>query len=179
MSSLDLELEVHIRRAHAAIGATVEEAYLVLVDTTIIVYFIPYLYLFLALPVIRRRRIGAESTKFAIPGGRLGIGLVAVSGFATTAFSIVLATLPTDVAGNPFWFFVKVVGGAGGLMALGLVFYAFAARKKQAVRKNAGGHLERWPPGTRGSGAGLATCAFACGRSPPDRLHPRPAAAAW
>ncbi len=115
-----------------ALGATVEEAYLVLVDTTIIVYFIPYLYLFLALPVLRRRRIGAESTKFAIPGGRLGIGLVAVSGFATTALSIVLATLPTGVAGNPFWFFVKVVGGAGGLMALGLVFYAFAARKRQA-----------------------------------------------
>ena len=43
-----------------------------------------------------------------------------------------LATLPTDVAGNPFWFFVKVVGGAGGLMALGLVLYAFAARKRQA-----------------------------------------------
>ena len=40
-----------------ALGATVEEAYLVLVDTTIIVYFIPYIYLFLALIVLRKRKM--------------------------------------------------------------------------------------------------------------------------
>lgn len=106
-----------------ALGSSVEEAYLVLVDTTIIVYFIPYLYLFLALAVLRRRRAGTERPAFMIPGGRTGVALVAASGFATTAVSIVLATLPTDVARSPLWFFTKVVGGAAGLLAVGLVFY--------------------------------------------------------
>ena len=103
-------------------GSSVEEGYLVLVDTTIIVYFIPYLYLFLALVKLRRRS-GSAKGAFTIPGGSLIVGLVATSGFATTAFSIVLATLPTDVAASPTWFFVKVVGGASLLMALGMLFY--------------------------------------------------------
>ncbi len=103
-------------------GSSVEEAYLVLVDTTIIVYFIPYLYLFLALVKLRRRSGSAEGA-FTIPGGSLVVGLVATSGFATTAFSIVLASLPTDVATSPIWFFVKVVGGATLLMAVGMLFY--------------------------------------------------------
>jgi len=48
---------------------------------------------------------------------------VAASGCATTAVSIVLATLPTEEATSPLWFFVKVVGGAAGLIVVGLVFY--------------------------------------------------------
>ena len=111
-----------------ALGSSVEEAYLVLVDTTIIVYFIPYLYMFLALAVLRRRGAGADKPAFTIPGGRTGVALVAVSGCATTAVSIVLATIPTEVVASPLWFFVKVVGGAAGLLAVGLVFY-FSGRR--------------------------------------------------
>ena len=106
-----------------ALGSSVEEAYMVLVDTTIIVYFIPYLYMFLALPVLRKRGVGTKKPTFTIPGGRTGVALVAASGCATTAVSIILATIPTEVAASPLWFFVKVVGGAAGLIAVGLVFY--------------------------------------------------------
>ncbi|UCH61933.1 MAG: amino acid permease [Fidelibacterota bacterium] len=106
-----------------ALGSSVEEAYMVLVDTTIIVYFIPYLYLFLTLVSVRRRGIGAKRPVFTIPGGTPIVVIVAASGFATTVVSIVLATLPTEVATSPLWFFVKVVGGAVGLIAVGLVFY--------------------------------------------------------
>ncbi len=114
-----------------ALGSSVEEAYLVLVDTTIIVYFIPYLYMFLALPVLRRRGVGIEKPTFTIPGGRTGAALVAVSGCATTAVSIVLATIPTEVVASPLWFFVKVVGGAAGLIAVGLVFYLGRSRSSR------------------------------------------------
>ncbi|MBA7598736.1 Putrescine transporter PotE [subsurface metagenome] len=106
-----------------ALGSSVEEAYMVLVDTTIIVYFIPYLYMFLALPVLRRRGVGPERPTFTIPGGMKVVYLVAASGFATTAVSIVLATIPAEVVASPLRFFVKVVGGAAGLIAIGLVFY--------------------------------------------------------
>ena len=111
-----------------ALGSSVEEAYLVLIDTTIIVYFIPYLYMFLALPVLRRRGVGAEKPTFTIPGGRTGVALVAASGCAATAVSIVLAMLPTEVVAEPWWFFIRVVGGAAGLIAVGLVFY-FGGRR--------------------------------------------------
>ena len=127
----------------SAVGATVEEAYLVLIDTTIIVYFIPYLYLFLALPALRRRGAGGPSgpsggggggggggaTKFIIPGGVLGLRFVAVSGFMTTAAAIILASVPAG-ADRPAIFFLKVMGGAAGLMAVGLVFYWLAQRKR-------------------------------------------------
>ncbi len=106
-----------------ALGSSVEEAYMVLVDTTIIVYFIPYLYLFIALAALRRRGAGPERPTFTIPGGMKVVYLVAASGFATTAVSIVLATFPTEVVTSPLWFFAKVVGGAAGLIAVGLVFY--------------------------------------------------------
>ncbi len=119
-----------------ALGSTVEEAYLVLVDTTIIVYFIPYLYLFAALPVLRRRGIGATGTTFQIPGGSAGLAFVAVAGLVTTAVSIILSTLPTDVATSPAVFVGKVVGGAAGLMAVGLAFY-YAAVRKMRERKAA------------------------------------------
>jgi amino acid transporter len=128
----------------ATLGSTVEEAYLVLVDTTIIVYFIPYLYLFAALPVLRRRGAQRETmaevsdcareTSFRAPGGTAGLALVAIAGLATTAVSIVLSALPSDVAASPVLFVAKIVGGAGGLMAIGLVFYISAMRRRTGRR---------------------------------------------
>ncbi|MFC1547211.1 APC family permease [Candidatus Neomarinimicrobiota bacterium] len=110
-------------------GSSVEEAYLVLIDTTLIVYFIPYLYLFLALPVLRKMGVGSEKPTFTIPGGLPVVALVGVVGFLTTAFSIVLATIPSDLVTSPFWFFLKVVGGAAGLILVGLFFYFRSARQ--------------------------------------------------
>jgi len=128
----------------ATLGSTVEEAYLVLVDTTIIVYFIPYLYLFAALPVLRRRGAQRETmaevsdraseASFRVPGGTAGLAFVAIAGLATTAVSIVLSALPSDVAASPVLFVAKIVGGAGGLMAIGLVFYVSAMRRRTGRR---------------------------------------------
>ncbi len=118
----------------SAVGvSTLEEVYLVLVDTTIIVYFIPYVYMFLAVIVLRRKGSGHPTPRFLIPGGKVGLGFVALSGLATTVISIALATIPTDVVGSPFWFVAKVVGGSVGLIAVGLVFYWVALRKVKAV----------------------------------------------
>ena len=107
------------------VGSTVEEAYLILVDTTIIVYFIPYLYLFAAVP--RLRKTGRSTGDPRIPGGSLGLSLVVLAGFGTTLVSIVLASLPGEDAG--LGFFAKVVGGAVGLMLVGLGFYVHAIRR--------------------------------------------------
>ncbi len=77
--------------------------------------------------------MGGESA-FRVPGGGAGLAYVAVAGLATTAVSIVLSTLPGDVAARPGLFVAKVIGGAMGLLAVGLVFYATARRKGAAAR---------------------------------------------
>ncbi len=114
--------------AVGVLGSSVEEAYLVLVDTTIVVYFIPYVYLFLALPVLRRRSPEPGRGGYRVPGGRAGLAYVSAAGLLTTVVSIVLSTLPGDVAGSPGWFVFKVVGGAAVLMAIGLAFYRRSSR---------------------------------------------------
>ena len=89
------------------LGTTVKNAYLVLTQTTLILYFIPYLYLFLAYVRLRRRRTAGSAT----------VGIV---GFAAVLVSIVLGfVVPADET-HPWLYEAKVVGGVIGFMALGV-----------------------------------------------------------
>jgi amino acid transporter len=56
------------------VGATVQEAYLTLLDTTLLVYFIPYLYMFAAYVVLRWRDAGGP-TGAGVSRESSGIGL--------------------------------------------------------------------------------------------------------
>src|SRR5947209_7759728 len=89
-------------------GSTVRDAYLALVDTTIVLFFIPYLYLFAAYLRLRRERT---------PLGQAAgwAGLVAV------LLSIGLAFVPAADVANPLAFEAKVVGGVVGFMGAGLI----------------------------------------------------------
>ncbi len=69
-----------------------------------------------------------------MPGGTAGLAFVAIAGLATTAVSIVLSALPSNVTASPVLFVAKIVGGAGGLMAIGLVFYVSAMRRSSGRR---------------------------------------------
>src|SRR5213083_147521 len=90
------------------VGTTVKNAYLVLTQTTLILFFIPYLYLFLAYLRLRRQR--TVTTALA--------GLV---GSAAVLFSIVLGFVtPADEA-RPWLYEAKVVGGVVGFMLLGVL----------------------------------------------------------
>src|SRR6266699_3871892 len=90
------------------VGTTVKNAYLVLTQTTLILFFIPYLYLFLAYLRLRRQR--TVTTALA--------GLV---GSAAVLFSIVLGFVtPADEA-SPWLYRGKVIGGVVGFMLLGVV----------------------------------------------------------
>jgi glutamate:GABA antiporter len=88
------------------IGATVRDAYLALVDMTIILFFIPYVYLFAAYLRLHRRR-----TLFTLTAGWTGV--------AATLLSIGLALVPGPDILRPWVFGVKVVGGVIGFMLVG------------------------------------------------------------
>lgn len=108
-------------------GSTVEHAYLVLLDTQLLVYFIPYIYLFLCL--LRQAR--APSGSGQLPGGRVGATLAGVCGLAITVFAMIVASIPPADAPSRFEFGAKVIGGAAAFVALGGAIY-WRARAKTA-----------------------------------------------
>lgn len=106
------------------IGASTQEAYLVLVDATIIVYFIPYIYIFLAAVRIFRRE--AATTSRGATWFRVGASAV---GGVTTIAAIVLTLFPPEAGGNPILFLAKTLGGSLLFVAVGLVIFWNAKRK--------------------------------------------------
>jgi len=100
-------------------GSTVEQAYLVLLDTQILVYFIPYVYLFLCL--MRQARAAPDVGQ--LPGGRLGATLAGAAGLCVTVFAMIVAAIPPGDAPNRVAFAVKVIGGAAAFVVLGAAIY--------------------------------------------------------
>ncbi|MBS0589955.1 MAG: amino acid permease [Proteobacteria bacterium] len=111
-------------------GASVHTAYLILVDATAILTFIPYLYLFAA-AIALRTHIVRTTGALAIPGGTSGSLLVNGIGFLTTVGAIVLALVPPSDTSDKAEFFLKVLGGTLGFVVAGLVLYRLAKRRAQ------------------------------------------------
>jgi amino acid transporter len=102
-------------------GTSVKGAYDVLVSMGVIVYFIPYLYLFAAMIKLQREPAGPEVIR--VPGGSTVAKLVATLGFITTTLTIVLSLVPQpDEPNKPLALF-KIVGGTGALLLIGVGIY--------------------------------------------------------
>jgi hypothetical protein len=100
-------------------GTTVERAYLVILDTMLLVYFIPYIYLFVC--YLTDGFLGAAAPAGA--GARVKTGLVGLSGLVLTVLAMLIATVPPAGTEEPWLFRVKVIGGALGFVLLGGVLY--------------------------------------------------------
>ncbi|MBA3316791.1 MAG: amino acid permease [Gemmatimonadales bacterium] len=100
-------------------GTTVEKAYLVILDTMLLVYFIPYIYLFLCYLTDRLRGAAVGES----PGGRAKAGVIGLSGLALTLLAMVIATVPPAGTEEPWLFRLKVIGGAGAFVLLGGILY--------------------------------------------------------
>ena len=108
-------------------GTTVEKAYLVLLDTMILVYFIPYCYMFLTFLVFG---VGRRTESQAVGGSlrRARTLVVGCTGLAVTLFAMVVATIPPPGTTEPWLFELKVVGGSAAFVATGGLLYWRAAR---------------------------------------------------
>ena len=111
-------------------GDTVKNAYLKLVNATLIVYFLPYLYMF-ATAIRLRADIARQPGAIPVPGGRGGSVLWNGLGFLTTFVSIVLALIPPADTADKAGFFVEVFVGSFGFLAAGFVLYALAQRRRR------------------------------------------------
>ena len=114
-------------------GATVKSAYLKLVDASVIVYFIPYLYMFAA-AIKLRAQIARQPGAIAVPGGRIGSLFWNSLGLLTTASAIFLALIPPQDTADPRAFFLQVAVGSVGFVVAGLVLYARAERRRRSFK---------------------------------------------
>jgi amino acid transporter len=113
-------------------GDTVKGAYLKLVNATLIVYFIPYLYMFAA-AIKLRMEIARQPQAIPVPGGKAGSLFWNGLGFLTTTVSIILALIPPADTADRRGFFVQVLSGSFGFLAAGWVLYAIAERRRRST----------------------------------------------
>jgi amino acid transporter len=104
-------------------GSAVREAYAVLIDMTVILTLLPLLYMYAALPMLRRRAPGGHPGVMMIPGGPFVCWLVAGSGFTVALLAVLFAMVPPVASTNRTLFAVKVIGGSALLIGAGLAFY--------------------------------------------------------
>ena len=98
-------------------GTTVERAFLILIDMSLLIYFVPYLYLFLCFIAH-----AARSDKFfALAAG--------VSGAVVTLFAMIVAVFPPPGTANVWLHETKLLGGSFLLLGIGLAIYWFARGK--------------------------------------------------
>ena len=96
-------------------ATSIQEAYDILVNLTILIYFVPYLYLFAA-----QVRLLPETPRWA-----------AVVGFVATAISLALTFVPPPGA-NALTYEVNLIAQAAIMLGIGVALYAYSRRTASA-----------------------------------------------
>ena len=118
---------------------TTRGAYQVLIDAAIILYFIPFLYMFAAAIKLAGRKDRTENPHAVlVPGGKTGVWIASGLGFIVTLLSIVISLYPPGDSADRRAFLIKVVGWTSGSLALGLILYFRGARSKRRQPGTAG-----------------------------------------
>jgi amino acid transporter len=114
------------------INATVIGAYQFLVDMAVILYFIPFLYMYAAAIKLAYRPDRDAGGAVLVPGGKAGIWISGSLAFLITLGSMVLAMIPPG-GENKIVFELKLVGCTVGFVGIGLLLYWRGVRKKAKV----------------------------------------------
>jgi amino acid transporter len=119
------------------ISESVRGAYDGLVSITIIIYFIPFLYMFAAvIKLVNRSDRRTNPQAVLIPGGKIGVWLTAGIGFLIALACMVISLVPPGDSTNKFLFEVKVVAMTVVAILFGLVLYWRGARAKRMEEAN-------------------------------------------
>lgn len=113
------------------INESTRGAYQVVIDITIILYFIPFLYMFAAaIKLAYRPDRKTNPQAVLVPGGVAGVWVACILAFSVTLLSIIVSVFPPGDSSNRALFVVKVVGSTVAAIAVGLVLYFRGAREK-------------------------------------------------
>jgi glutamate:GABA antiporter len=114
------------------INETTRGAYQFLVDAAIILYFIPFLYMFAgAIKLFGRRDRAENKNAVLIPCGKLGVWIISSVGFLVVLIGIVVSLVPPGDSSDKVGVELKLVGGTVAALALGLSLYWRGARAKK------------------------------------------------
>jgi amino acid transporter len=109
---------------------SIQESYDIMVNLTILVYFVPYLYLFAAWIRLRTSEQSAPRADImTLPGGLAGVWLIAICGFTATLIAIGLVFVPPPDTANVLNYETNLVGQSALLFVVGFIFYAAARRR--------------------------------------------------
>jgi glutamate:GABA antiporter len=112
---------------------SIQAAYQFLIDAAIILYFIPFLYMFAAAIKLYGRRDRTENKNAVlIPGGKAGVWITSVLGFLVILVGIFVSLVPTGETKDKLGFEIRLVGGTLAAIVLGLTLYWRGARAKNA-----------------------------------------------
>ena len=102
------------------------EAYQLVVDAAIILYFLPFLYMYAAVIKLAYRpdRQSGENVVL-IPGGKPGVWIMGLMAFIITLGSMILAMIPPGGVASKSIFELKLIGVTVGALAIGLVLYVW------------------------------------------------------
>ena len=117
-----------------AIGASVHDMYLVLLQTTIVLQLIPYLYMFAALLRVARAPTAYNAAASSIRHPAL-LQLAAVTGFAVTAGGVAFAFIPSGGVENALTFEVKLLLGTVGFLLPAVMIYRIQSRRMPEAGK--------------------------------------------
>lgn len=116
----------------AQLNETVNGAYQVLVDAAIILYFLPFLYMYAA-AIKLAYRADREQTPDAVlvPGGRIGVWIVGLLGFLICLLAMGISMIPPGETTNTVVFELKLIGGTSLAILIGLALYWRSKKLRQ------------------------------------------------
>jgi Amino acid transporters len=121
-------------------GTSVKGAYDVLVSIGVITYLVPYLFVFAALVRVQGEPTGADV--ILVPGGKPAAISIAIVGFCTTMFAILLSLIPSPEEPHKILVTVKVLGAASVLIGLGMVVYWVGKSRRRPAQGFDAGTIE-------------------------------------
>jgi amino acid transporter len=114
------------------ISETTRGAYQVLIDAAIILYFIPFLYMFAAVIKLASRKDRAENPHAVlVPGGKVGVWLCGSLGFLVVLLGIFVSFVPPGDSASKLGFELKLVLGTVISILIGLALYWRGARTRR------------------------------------------------
>ena len=114
------------------ISETTRGAYQFLIDAGIILYFIPFLYMFAAVIKLARRKDRTENSHAVlVPGGIPGVWIAGGLGFLVVLVGILVSLVPPGDSSNKLGFELKLVTGTVGSVLLGLILYWRGVKSKK------------------------------------------------
>ena len=105
-------------------------AYQFLVSMSVILYFIPFLYMYAAVIKLAYRGDRNAADHVLVPGGKFGVWITGLLGFVITAGSMALAGVPPGEEPDKFRFVASLVFWTVAFIGFGLVLYWRGARSK-------------------------------------------------